>query len=79
METTAPNAAKPNAKRRWFQFGLRTLLILVTLACCGLGWFGTKIHKARRQQAATMVINQANQALADLRVGRFEGAAVLVP
>jgi propanol-preferring alcohol dehydrogenase len=24
-------------------------------------------------------LNQANQALADLRAGRFEGAAVLVP
>ena len=27
----------------------------------------------------TYPLNQANQALADLRAGRFEGAAVLVP
>jgi len=35
--------------------------------------FGIKTHTTRYP------LNQANQALADLRAGRFEGAAVLVP
>jgi len=30
-------------------------------------------------QTTTYPLRQANQALADLRAGRFEGAAVLVP
>ena len=30
-------------------------------------------------QTTTYPLQQANQALADLRAGRFEGAAVLVP
>jgi alcohol dehydrogenase, propanol-preferring len=30
-------------------------------------------------EATRYPLNQANQALADLRAGRFEGAAVLVP
>jgi propanol-preferring alcohol dehydrogenase len=35
--------------------------------------FGIVTHTTRYP------LNQANQALADLRAGRFEGAAVLVP
>jgi len=30
-------------------------------------------------QTTTYPLNEANQALADLRAGRFDGAAVLVP
>jgi hypothetical protein len=38
METDATfNAAKPKSRRRWYQYSLRTLLIFVTLAGCGLG------------------------------------------
>ena len=32
-----PNAAQPKSRRRWHQYGLRTLLIVVTLAGCGFG------------------------------------------
>jgi hypothetical protein len=31
MESEPLNAEPPNRKRRWFQFRLRTLLIVVTL------------------------------------------------
>jgi hypothetical protein len=31
METESPEAEPPKRKRRWFQFSLRTLLIVVTL------------------------------------------------
>jgi len=47
-----PDAAKPTrARRHWFRFSLRTLLVVVTLAGCGLGWLGIKVREARRQQA----------------------------
>ena len=32
------NAAQPQSRRRWYQFGLRTLLIGVALAGCGLAY-----------------------------------------
>jgi hypothetical protein len=47
---TADPVNKP--RRRWFSFSLRTLLVFVTLAGCGFGWFGLKVQEARRQQAA---------------------------
>ena len=34
----APNPAQPKSRRRWYQFGLRTLLIGVTLAGSLCGW-----------------------------------------
>jgi hypothetical protein len=36
-------------KRRWFQFSLRTLLVLVTLGCLAGGWW---INRAFQQRAA---------------------------
>jgi hypothetical protein len=38
MQTEPPTAVPPKRKRRWFQFSLRTLLIVVTLlaAICGI-------------------------------------------
>ncbi len=51
-----PNAAQPKSRRRWYQFGLRTLLIGVTLAGCGFGWIGAKVRDARRQAAAVEAI-----------------------
>jgi hypothetical protein len=35
-------------KRRWLRFGLRTLLVLVTLLCVWLGWLMHGVHKQRR-------------------------------
>src|SRR6187397_2447827 len=38
----------PSPKRRWFQFSLRTLLIVITAGSLWLGW---KMYTWRRQQA----------------------------
>jgi hypothetical protein len=38
-------------KRRWYQFSLRTLLVLVLLASIGLSWLAVKMEWARRQRA----------------------------
>jgi hypothetical protein len=41
MEAEPPKADPPKRKRRWFQFSLRTLMILVTLLavpCAYVGW-----------------------------------------
>jgi len=39
-------------RRRWYQFSLRTLLIVVTLSAVPLGWFAWKVEQGRRQRAA---------------------------
>src|SRR5689334_19846235 len=49
-------------KRRWFQFSLRTLLILTTVVAIGCGWFAMKIRRARRQDAAVEALRKACQA-----------------
>src|SRR5262249_32517948 len=41
--------AKP--KRRWITFSLRTLLIVMTLLCVGIGWKMNKVGNWRRAVA----------------------------
>jgi hypothetical protein len=41
VQTEPPKAEPPKRERRWFQFSLRTLLIVVTLLsvpCAYVGW-----------------------------------------
>jgi hypothetical protein len=50
MEADPPKADPPKRKRRWFQFSLRTLMIVVTLLavpCAYVGW-QTKIVRERK-------------------------------
>ena len=47
MTNETPNT-KP--RRRWYQFSLRTLLIVVTLSAVPLGWVGWKLEQGRRQR-----------------------------
>ena len=58
MEQDLANAAQPKARRRWYQFGLRTLLIGVTLAGCGFGWLGIKVQNSRQQAAVVAAIRK---------------------
>jgi hypothetical protein len=44
--------------RRWFQFGLRTLLFLVAFASIGFGWFGYKVRQAQRQKKAVEAVEK---------------------
>ena len=36
-------------RRRWFQFRLRTLLVLVVVLCLPLSWLAVELQRARRQ------------------------------
>ena len=57
MSNITPNPAAPaKPRRRWLRFGLRTLLIFITVAGCALGWLGVKVREARRQQADVAAI-----------------------
>jgi hypothetical protein len=48
----------PAPKRRWFQFSLRTLLLVMLVACLGLAPIAYEQHKAIRQQAAVAAIQK---------------------
>jgi hypothetical protein len=39
-------ATMPKPKRRWLQFSLRTMLVLMLLFGCGLGWLGREVQRA---------------------------------
>lgn len=41
----------PPGRRRWLQFSLRSLLVLVTLLALGLGWFVRRVEPQRRAVA----------------------------
>ena len=48
---------EPKPKRRWYQFRLRTLLILVVLVLgLPLSWLGRKLHEARKHRETVNAI-----------------------
>jgi hypothetical protein len=49
-------SGKPRQRRRWLQFGLSTLVGLVTVLCLVLGLW---VHQAERQRRAVMAIRAA--------------------
>jgi len=58
MTTAKPQSAEPKPKRRWFQYSLRTLLLLMLLASIGMSWFAVKMQRARRQREAVEAIEK---------------------
>ena len=53
MSATADNAGKPKRKRRWFQFSLRTLLVLVAVVAV---WLALLVNAATKQREAVAAI-----------------------
>ena len=51
----------PSDNRRWFRFGLRTMLLALTVLCI---WLGFKVNAARRQHDAVQAILQAGGTVA---------------
>jgi len=55
MTNETPNT-KP--RRRWYQFSLRTLLIVVTVSTVPLGWVDWKLEQGRRQRAVIRIVEE---------------------
>jgi hypothetical protein len=53
---TTPQPDKPRRPLRWYQFSLRTLLVLVLLASVGMSWFAVRMQRARKQREVVAAI-----------------------
>ncbi len=47
----------PTPRRRWLQFSLRTLMVLVVIVSLPLGWFAYRLNLAREQRAVIDAIH----------------------
>ncbi len=56
------DALKP--KLRWFQYSLRTLLILVTLFAIPCSWLAVKRHQAQREREAAAAFEKLGGSVA---------------
>ena len=56
METKPPKADPPKRKRRWFQFSLRSLMIVVTLLAVPLGYVGWQKKAVQERKAMLATI-----------------------
>jgi hypothetical protein len=57
----ATTTTKP--RRRWFQFRLRTLIVLMLLVSIGMSWFAMKMQQARRQRAAVNALVESGSVM----------------
>lgn len=74
---TAEHPVKAKPKRRWFQFSLRTLLVVILLFGSGFGWLGMKIKQAREQRKAVEAIRELGGSVSnDPASGGMTSAAV---
>ena len=52
MSDEPEKAKEPPQKRRWYQYSLRSLLIVMFLFCLLFAWGGYKVRQAEKQKAA---------------------------
>ncbi len=52
MDASGQERSPPPYKRRWYQYSLRSLLMLVTLCAFLCSWLAVKIEQGKRQKAA---------------------------
>jgi hypothetical protein len=73
MTTDQPAAIKTN--RRWYQYSLRTLLIIVTLFAVACSWFAVKMQQAKRQrEAVEEILRLGGILLYDYETFEFAGS-----
>ena len=56
----------PKPKRRWYQYSLRTLLLLVLVAAVPCSWLAVRMQRAKRQREA--IIKTADMVLYDYQM-----------
>ena len=79
MAIAEPQAVAPRPKLRWFQYSLRTLLVLMTLVAAGLGiykWW-TIVREQRRLQAFIRSCTELTESQRELFCGWVSDRALL--
>jgi hypothetical protein len=59
MSIETSSATPPARRRRWYQFGLRTLIAITVIASVPLGLLVARLDQARRQAEAVATIRKA--------------------
>ena len=54
------------SKRRWYQFSLRTLLIVMLLSCFVFAWIGVRMRQARENRDRVATVKDAVVAIEKL-------------
>ena len=67
-DVTTPSPSTPRPRRRWLQFSLRTLLVVMLVLGCGLAWFAREVEREWAQREAAVTIRKMG--------GRVEYVAV---
>jgi len=76
--TTDQAATTPKRKRRWLQFSLRTLMVLMLIVSVPLGWLAYKLRQGREHRAAVEAIQRLGGRIGSRpdRLGRPPGEEV---
>ncbi|HEV2971230.1 MAG TPA: DUF1559 domain-containing protein [Pirellulales bacterium] len=61
METDSPKAATPKSKRRWFQFSLRSLFVVVTVVAVVCGYLAHEAKIEREAANGRELLNELRQ------------------
>jgi len=62
--------SKDKRKRRWFQFSLRMLFVVIAVLAVLFGWFGNRMRYVKKQRRAVEVIrNTGMRVLYDYQKG----------
>ena len=59
----APFAMNSTPKRRWYQFSLGALLIVMLVSCFGFAWIGYRMQRARDNRARMAAVEEAVAAI----------------
>lgn len=56
VSNSEPQPESRRRRHRWYQYSLRTALVVMLLTGVGVSWFATKARQARRQREAVQAI-----------------------
>ena len=60
------SAQPPKPKRRWYQFSMRTLLLVMLVFCLTVGWVGSRMYRAKQNRERVAAVEDAVVAIEKL-------------
>src|SRR5437762_9621719 len=64
----------PKSNRRWVQFSLRAMLVVMTMASVGLGWLAYERNEVRKHEDAVAAIRKLGGAVRFFKAEAFRPA-----